>query len=143
VAGLLVQRPTPNLEDQVSAIMTPGDRVVQQYPQALGTHFGHLLWHGWVTVGLDCSLIPATTRDHTHTNTQLISETDKTVYSHELLDSRHNNWHICNDTILSIAKNVQAILLKLKLVHLFICGLFNNVVNCSAYTALNYGRGLI
>jgi hypothetical protein len=36
--GLLVQRPTPNLEDQVSVFMTPGDRVVQLYPQALGTH---------------------------------------------------------------------------------------------------------
>jgi hypothetical protein len=26
-AGLLLQRPTPNLEDQVSVFMTPGDRV--------------------------------------------------------------------------------------------------------------------
>jgi hypothetical protein len=38
-AVLLVQRPTPNLEDQASVFMTPGDRVAQLYPQALGTHF--------------------------------------------------------------------------------------------------------
>jgi hypothetical protein len=48
---LLVQRPTPNLEDQVSVFMTPGDRVAQLYPQALGTH-SRLLRHAWVTVGL-------------------------------------------------------------------------------------------
>jgi hypothetical protein len=32
--------------------MTPGDRVAQLYPQALGTHFIRLLRHAWVTVGL-------------------------------------------------------------------------------------------
>jgi hypothetical protein len=32
--------------------MTPGDRVAQLYPQALGTHFSRLLRHAWVTVGL-------------------------------------------------------------------------------------------
>jgi hypothetical protein len=32
-AGLLVQRPTPNLEDQASVFMTPGDRVAQLYPR--------------------------------------------------------------------------------------------------------------
>jgi hypothetical protein len=41
--------------------MTTGDRVVQLYPQALGTHFSRLLRHEWVTG--DYSLIPATTRD--------------------------------------------------------------------------------
>jgi hypothetical protein len=51
-AGLLVQRPTPNLEDQVSVFMTHGDRVAQLYPQALGTHFSRLLRHAWFTVGL-------------------------------------------------------------------------------------------
>jgi hypothetical protein len=51
-AGLLVQRPTPNLEDQVSLFMTPGDRMAQLYPQALGAHFSRLLRHAWVTVGL-------------------------------------------------------------------------------------------
>jgi hypothetical protein len=61
-AGLLVQRPTPNLEDQVSVFMTPGDRVAQLYPQAQGTHFSRLLRHVWVTVGL--FLIPATTREN-------------------------------------------------------------------------------
>jgi hypothetical protein len=30
--GLLVQRPTPNLEDQASVFMTPGYRVAQLYP---------------------------------------------------------------------------------------------------------------
>jgi hypothetical protein len=50
--ALLVQCLTPNLEDQVSVFMTPGDRVVQLYPQALGTHFSRLLRHAWVTVGL-------------------------------------------------------------------------------------------
>jgi hypothetical protein len=51
-AGLLVQRPTPNLEDQASVFMNPGDRVAQLYPQALGTHLSRLLRHAWVTVGL-------------------------------------------------------------------------------------------
>jgi hypothetical protein len=51
-AGLLVQRPTPNLEDQISVFMTPGDRVTQLYPQTLGTHFSRLLRYAWVTVGL-------------------------------------------------------------------------------------------
>jgi hypothetical protein len=50
--GLLVQCPTPNLEDQAFVFMTPGDRVAQLYPQALGTHFSRLLRHAWVTVGL-------------------------------------------------------------------------------------------
>jgi hypothetical protein len=59
-AGLLVQRPTPNLEDQVSVFMTPRDRVAQLYPQALGTHFSPFFYdmHG---LQWDCSLIPATT----------------------------------------------------------------------------------
>jgi hypothetical protein len=35
--GLLAPRPTPNLEDQVSVFMTPGDRVAQLYPGALGS----------------------------------------------------------------------------------------------------------
>jgi hypothetical protein len=35
--GLLAPRPTPNLEDQVSVVMTPGDRVAQLYPRALGS----------------------------------------------------------------------------------------------------------
>jgi hypothetical protein len=51
-AGLLVQRPTPNLEDQASVFMTLGDRVAQLYPQALGTHFSRLLRHEWIAVGL-------------------------------------------------------------------------------------------
>jgi hypothetical protein len=50
--SLLDQRPTPNLEDQASVFMTPGDRVTQLYPQALGTHFSRLLRHAWVTVVL-------------------------------------------------------------------------------------------
>jgi hypothetical protein len=45
-------RPTPNLEDQVSVFMTPGDRVAQLYPQVLGTHFSRFLRRAWVTVGL-------------------------------------------------------------------------------------------
>jgi hypothetical protein len=46
--------PTSNLEDQASVFMTPGDRVDQLYPQALGTHFSRLLRQAWVifTVGL-------------------------------------------------------------------------------------------
>jgi hypothetical protein len=48
----IVQRPTPNLEDQVSVFMTPGDRVAQLNPQALGTHFSRLLRQAWVTVRL-------------------------------------------------------------------------------------------
>jgi hypothetical protein len=61
-AELLVQRPTPNLEDQASVFLTPGDRVAQLYLQTLGTHFSRLLRHAWVTVGL-FFLIPATTRE--------------------------------------------------------------------------------
>jgi hypothetical protein len=34
---LSASRPTPNLEDQVSVFISPGDRVVQQYPRTLGT----------------------------------------------------------------------------------------------------------
>jgi hypothetical protein len=51
-AALLVQRPTPNLEDQSSVFMTLRDRVAQLYPQALGSHFSRLMRHSWVTVGL-------------------------------------------------------------------------------------------
>jgi hypothetical protein len=51
-AGLLVQHPTPNLEEQASVFMTPGDRVAQLYTQELGTHFSRLLQHAWVTVRL-------------------------------------------------------------------------------------------
>jgi hypothetical protein len=49
--GLIVS-PAPNLEDQVSVFMAPGDRVTQLYPQALGIHFSRLLRYAWVTVGL-------------------------------------------------------------------------------------------
>jgi hypothetical protein len=44
--------PNLNLEHQASVFLTPGDRVTQLYPQALGTHFSRLLRHGWVTVRL-------------------------------------------------------------------------------------------
>jgi hypothetical protein len=56
-AGLLVQRPTPNLEDQVSVFMSRGDRVAQLYPQALGVAFYDMCGLQW-----DYSLIPTTTR---------------------------------------------------------------------------------
>jgi hypothetical protein len=35
--GLLAPHPTPNLENQVSVFMTPGDRVAQLYLRALGS----------------------------------------------------------------------------------------------------------
>jgi hypothetical protein len=35
--GLLIPRPTPNLEDQISVFITPGDRVAQLNPQTLGS----------------------------------------------------------------------------------------------------------
>jgi hypothetical protein len=44
--------PNPQPGRPASVFMTPGDRVVQLYPQALGTHFSRLLRHAWVTVGL-------------------------------------------------------------------------------------------
>jgi hypothetical protein len=50
--GLSTPRPTPNLEEQASVFITPGDRVTQLYPQALGTHFSRLLRHAWATMGL-------------------------------------------------------------------------------------------
>lgn len=39
--------PTPNshLEDQASVLVTPGDRVIQLYHQALGNHFSLILRH--------------------------------------------------------------------------------------------------
>jgi hypothetical protein len=43
---------TPNLQDQASVFMTPGDRVTQLYPQALGTHFCRRLLHAWAMLGL-------------------------------------------------------------------------------------------
>jgi hypothetical protein len=46
------QVPNPQPGGQGSVFMTPRDRVAQLYPQALGTHFSHLLWHAWVTVEL-------------------------------------------------------------------------------------------
>jgi hypothetical protein len=45
--GSLAPRPTPNLEDQVSIFISPGDRVAQLYPQAMSTHFNRLLRHAW------------------------------------------------------------------------------------------------
>jgi hypothetical protein len=44
--------PNPDVEDQASVFITPGDRVTQLYPRALGPHFGRLLRHLWVKVGL-------------------------------------------------------------------------------------------
>jgi hypothetical protein len=44
--------PNPHPGDQASVFMTPGDRVVQLYPQTLGTQFSRLLRYAWVTVGL-------------------------------------------------------------------------------------------
>jgi hypothetical protein len=50
--GLLAPRPTSNLKDQASVIISPRGRVAQLYPQTPGTHFSRLLRHAWVTVGL-------------------------------------------------------------------------------------------
>jgi hypothetical protein len=50
-------RPTPNLEEQVSIFISPGDWVVQLYPQVPSTHFSRLLRHAWATVGLFFSLV--------------------------------------------------------------------------------------
>jgi hypothetical protein len=57
--GLSAPRPTPNLEDQVSILISPGDWVAQLYSQAPSTHFSRLLQHAWVTVELFFS--PVTT----------------------------------------------------------------------------------
>jgi hypothetical protein len=54
------------MEDQVSVFMTPGDRVAQLYPQALGTHFSRLIRHAWVTVGLFSN--PSHHTGHTRTS---------------------------------------------------------------------------
>jgi hypothetical protein len=58
---IVSQRPTPNLEDQASVFMTPGDRVAQLYPEALGTIL--VAFHDIHRLQWDYSLIPATTRD--------------------------------------------------------------------------------
>jgi hypothetical protein len=50
--GLSTSRLKPNLEGQASVFVTPGDRVTQLYPQALGTHFSHLLQRAWAMLGL-------------------------------------------------------------------------------------------
>jgi hypothetical protein len=55
-----VVSPTPNLEDQVSIFISPGDWVAQLYSQAPSTHFSRLLRHACATVGLFFS--PVTTR---------------------------------------------------------------------------------
>jgi hypothetical protein len=57
--GVVSPTPNPNLEDQVSIFISPGDWVVQLYPQAPNTHFSRLLRHAWATVGLFFS--PVTT----------------------------------------------------------------------------------
>jgi hypothetical protein len=44
--------PNPQLGGPGSVFMTPGDRVAQLYPQALGTNFSRLLRHERVSVGL-------------------------------------------------------------------------------------------
>jgi hypothetical protein len=71
-AGLLVQRPTPNLEDQVSVFITPGDRVSQLYLR----HWVPILVAFYDMHGLqwDYSLIPATTRDHVASTQKRILE---------------------------------------------------------------------
>jgi hypothetical protein len=65
--GSSAPHPTPNLEDQVSIFISPGDWVTQLYPQASGTHFSRLLRHAWATVGLFFSLV--TTRGTNLTST--------------------------------------------------------------------------
>jgi hypothetical protein len=58
--GLLTPRPTPNLEDQTSVFMTPGDRVTQLYPR----HWVPILVAFYDTHELrwDYSYPPVTTR---------------------------------------------------------------------------------
>jgi hypothetical protein len=63
-AGLLVQHPTPNLEDQASVFITPGDTVTQLYPQALGIHFSRI--YDMHVLQWDYSLIPVTTWEKPH-----------------------------------------------------------------------------
>jgi hypothetical protein len=46
--GLLDPRPTPKLEHQASEFMSPGDRVAQLHPRALGFPFSRLLRHAGV-----------------------------------------------------------------------------------------------
>jgi hypothetical protein len=60
-AGLLVQRSTPNLEDQASIFMTPGDG----WPNYTPRHWVPILVAFYDMHGLqwDYSLIPATTRE--------------------------------------------------------------------------------
>jgi hypothetical protein len=57
----LVQCPTPNLEDQASVFMTPGDRVAQLYPR----HWVRILVAFYDMHGLQWNyfLIPANTRE--------------------------------------------------------------------------------
>jgi hypothetical protein len=50
--GVVAPRSTPNLEDQVSIFISPGDWVAQLYSQAPSTHFSRLLRHAWATVVL-------------------------------------------------------------------------------------------
>jgi hypothetical protein len=62
-AGLLVQNPTPNLEDQVSVFMTPGTG----WPSYTPRHWVPILVAFYDMNGLqwEYSLIPATTRETT------------------------------------------------------------------------------
>jgi hypothetical protein len=77
---MLVQRPTPNLEDLVSVFMTPppGDRVAQLCPQALGIQFSRILRHACVTVGLFFN--PGHHRGHIYIYIYIYMEQLKTLH---------------------------------------------------------------
>jgi hypothetical protein len=49
--GFIAPRPTPNLEDQASVFMSPGDRVAQLYPLAPAFPFSRLLRHAGIWWG--------------------------------------------------------------------------------------------
>jgi hypothetical protein len=72
--GLSTPRPTPNLEDQASVFVTPGDTVTQLYPQALGTDFSCLLRHAWAALGLFLSSGHHTEDLHCYIQTENIKQ---------------------------------------------------------------------
>jgi hypothetical protein len=87
--GSTAPRPTPNLEDQVSIFISPGDWVAHLYPQAPSSHFSRLLWHTWATVGLFFS--PVTTRGRS------------VVYLHVLPSIARRLFFIAQDAVMCVA----------------------------------------
>jgi hypothetical protein len=111
--GLLAPRPTPNLEDQASEYMSPGDRVPQPYPRALGFPLSRLLRHAGVRW---CYFSPPPHGAYQGSTKLICGPTDD-----------------CKE------KTDKSFFSEVQVQFLFICGLFNDAVSSSDHTASNDG----